>query len=91
MAAAISLFFVGLSTISFAETFEKKGGVVYTIITGQIQSVDTAKSLVVIKDASTGLEKIVAVFPALTASLNVGESVKVTLGQGSNLAMKVIK
>ena len=91
MIASVALLIVGVSTLSFAETFEKRMGVTYTMIAGQIQSVDEAKNFIIVKDASTGLEKTVYVYPMLTASLKTGDNVKVTLGQGSNLALGVSK
>ena len=91
MITLMTLLSVSLATTSFAEMYQKSLGVTYKIIVGIVVSVDKAKNWIVIKDNETGKQTYVKVDPDTIASLNEGQSIRVTLPQSGNLALKIVK
>jgi len=84
-----------MSQLSFAQTSQgegaKKAAVKTEVIRGKIISIDTAKNEIVVKENKAGTEKTIAVDPTVISSLKTDEAVKVTLKEGSNIALSVKK
>mgnify|MGYP001585744824 CR=1 FL=1 len=89
------LLMCAMSQFSFAQTPQgtgaKKAAVNTEVIRGKIVSIDTAKNDIVVKETKTGAEKTIAVDPTVISSLKTDEAVKVTLKEGSNIALSVKK
>ena len=91
MITLMMLLSVSLVTATFAEMYQKSLGVTYKVIAGSVISVDKAKNWFVIKDNETGKRTYVKADPDTIASLNEGQSIRVTLPQSGNLALKIVK
>ena len=85
----VGLLMLNFSTLSFAERFNKSGGIVSRIIEGQIVSIDKAKNQFVVKDDDDGREVTIQAWASDIAKLSQSAHVKITLPQFSNLATTV--
>jgi hypothetical protein len=91
----IALVFLGtLGSLSFAATAAspaaEKAQANPDVIRGKIFSMDSGKNEIVVKTRA-GAEKTIVVDPKMMSELKVGESVKVTLKAGTNVAEQVKK
>lgn len=91
MTIMIALLIIGGATPGFAARLQKSGGASYTIIEGSVESLNSANSSFVIKDQDTGVTKNVYSTADIVGNLTPGDHVRVTLGQGSVFAEKVLK
>jgi len=89
--SVMALVVLSLTTLSFAETYQKSLWATSIIITGTVVSVDTAKNNFVVEDRETGKQKVVYADANTVASLHAGDPVRVILPQVGNLAIRVNK
>lgn len=90
------LLICGMTILSFAQTAqvttEKKAEIKTEAIRGKIKSIDLKKNEIVVIENKTGTEKTITVDDLkVISSLKVDEAVKVTLKEGSNIALSVKK
>ena len=60
-------------------------------VRGKIISIDTKSNVIVLSEGKAGLEKTIQVTAALIASFKAGDNVKITLKNGSNIALDIVK
>lgn len=89
------LLMCGTAILSFAQTSQvavaKKVEVKTEVITGKIVAIDTVKNEIVIKENKTGIAKTITVDPKVISSLKTDEAVKVSLKEGTNVALSIKK
>jgi hypothetical protein len=90
------LFLVGgMAALSFAQATQvaaaKKAEVKTEVIMGKIISIDTVKNEVVIKENKTATEKTIVVDAKVISLLKTDEAVKVSLKEGTNIALSIKK
>lgn len=90
-AIIMTVFFMsGMVIPAFAQTKQHKKAEVATQVTqGSVTSIDAAKKEIVVKDEKTGQDKTFVVSEKTAAALKAGESVKVKVKTGSNVAETV--
>jgi hypothetical protein len=88
---AVVLASVGLATTSFAATYSKGGSGVFQTIQGTVASLNQYNKTIVVKDNDDGKGYVVGLWADDFASLSQGQSVKVSLAQGNNLARSIGK
>lgn len=88
------LFLCSITAIGFAETPQvaapKKPEVKTEVIRGKIISIDASKNEIVVRDKA-GIEKTIVVDAKTITNLKTDDQVKVTLKEGSNVALGVRK
>ncbi len=72
------LILTGFASVSFAE-----------VVQGPIESINTVKNEIVVKDKISGTDKAIIVHPKVIATLQNGVVVKASLKPGSNTADSV--
>ena len=89
MMTMVTIF--GLSNASFAATYP--GGVFdrFHIVEGRVDSINKGNNTFVVQDKEDTRYYVVGTGSAEIASLNKGDSVRVTLPCISNLALQVVK
>ena len=84
-----------MAVVSFAQTSQvavaKKVKVKTEVIIGKIISIDTVKNEVVIKENKTATEKTIVVDAKVISLLKTDEAVKVSLKEGTNIALSIKK
>lgn len=89
------LLICGMTISSFAQVSQaasaEKAKVTTETIRGKIISIDTVKNEIVVKENKTGIEKTITVDPKVILSLKTDEAVKVSLKEGTNLALSIKK
>ena len=85
----VSLF--SISSLSFAASYGKSIGSSYMVVEGTIVSIDKAKHTIVIKDKDDGKTYGFSVGTSNIASLNQGDSVRVTVPLPGSMVSKIRK
>lgn len=86
--AVISIAFLSLSTLSFAQKSMLKPAKAVKqnleVVRGQIVSIDPSKNEIVLKDNKTATERTIPVDAKVISSLKTGEQVKVKINPEDN-------
>ncbi len=91
---AVAVLVLGMTGLTFAQTaavVAKNVEVKTYAVKGKIVTIDTKQNEIVIKENKTDLEKTIIADANIIASFKVGDEVKATLKEGSNVAISVKK
>ena len=89
--ASMLVMLFGLATSSYAARYGKSAGASYKVIEGKVLSINQARGVFVIQDRDDGTRTTVLANAKQIASLNSGDTVKVTLPIPGSFASKIVR